>query len=172
MQKPLLTVAVFATTLLVGAVRAQDPASAVGVATPSSPAPAVATPATPNQIIYVPRLPTPTELANAAAATPGVAVDRIEQASAQIAITYRYSNGQTNTVAYQLLPTATAVAVAPAPSVVYAAPAPTVVCAPPPRVVYYEPVYQPRYYYPPISFGFGFGYRHFHHHHHGFHHGR
>jgi hypothetical protein len=48
---------------------------------------------------------------------------------------YRSANGTTNTVAYQLLPTA-------------GAPGATVVAAPPPRVVYVQPA--PRYYYDPF----------------------
>jgi hypothetical protein len=68
-------------------------------ATTVSPTPA------PNVIIYIPQLPNPTELANAAAAQ-GLAIEKIVQTSAQIIVVYKYANGQTNTVAYQLLPAA------------------------------------------------------------------
>ena len=165
MLKPILT-AVVAASFLAG-LHAQESAP---VAAPTSPAPTVAAPAptvapaAPNQVIYSPRLPSATELTNAAAAQ-GVSVERIDQTNTQVTITYKYSNGQINTVAYQLLPTATT----PAPqqqTVVQTSPAPTVVYTQPPRVVYYEePVYYPRYYYPyypPVSLSFGFGYRHYH----------
>lgn len=165
MQKPFVTVAILAGSLFAVSAGAQTPAP-VPVETPSSPAPVVSAPAAaPNQIIYSPRLPSAAELSSAAAAQ-GVAVERIEQTAAQITVTYKYANGQSNTVAYQLLPTSGTAAPAPA-TVVQTAPSPTVVYAPapPPRVIYYEePVYYPRYYYPyypPVSFGFGFGYRHF-----------
>lgn len=164
MLKPILT-AVVAASFLTG-LHAQESAP---VAAPTSPAPAVAAPApavaapAPNQVIYSPRLPSAAELTNAAAAQ-GVSVERIDQTNTQITVTYRYSNGQANTVAYQLLPATST----PAPqqqTVVQTAPAPAVVYTQPPRVVYYEePVYYPRYYYPyypPVSLSFGFGYRHF-----------
>lgn len=164
MLKPILTAVVAASFLAAGA-QAQEPAP---VAVPTSPAPTVAAPApavapaAPNQVIYSPRLPSAAELANAAAAQ-GVNVERIDQTNTQITVTYKYSNGQVNTVAYQLLPTASAPA--PQQTVVQTAPAPTVVYTQPPRVVYYEePVYYPRYYYPyypPVSLSFGFGYRHY-----------
>lgn len=180
MQKPLFSAAVFAALFLFGEAGAQTPASSAPVVTPSTPAPAVAAPAAPapaaapNQVIYSPRLPSATELTNAAAAQ-GVTVDRIEQTSSQITVTYKYASGQTNTVAYQLLPTGTATAqVAPAPqtTVVQSAPPTVIYAEPPPRVIYYdEPVYYPRYYYPPVSFSLGFGFRsHSFHHGGGFHH--
>lgn len=115
----------------------------------------------PNQIIYTPRLPSVADLTNAAAAQ-GLAIDRIEQNSAQITVVYRYANGQINTVAYQLLPatggTATTVQTPSTP--------PPVVVEAPPRVIYYEG-YAPGYYYygpgygwyPPVSVHLGFGYR-------------
>jgi hypothetical protein len=104
---------------------------------PTTPAPvldSVAAPA-PSQVVYAPRLPSAVELTNVAAAQ-GLSVDRIVQTAGQITVVYRSANGQTNTVAYQLLPTA-------------GAPAVTVVAAtPPPRVVYVQPA--PRYYYDPF----------------------
>jgi hypothetical protein len=184
MLKPILTTAIVAATFLIASARAQTQPAVAPVVTPSSPAPAVAPAASaaPNQVIYVPRLPGVAELQNAAAASAGVTVERIEQSSAQISVTYKYANGQTNTVAYQLLPTANP-PVQPQTTVVHTSPAPAVVYAPPPRVVYYEePIYYPRYYYPyypPVSFSLGFGYSrgfggfgHGHRHHGGFHHRR
>ena len=188
MQKPIFSAALIAAAFLAAGVHAQTQSTAP-VAMPTSPAPTVNAPApaapaaataAPNQIIYAPRLPSAAELTNAAAAQ-GVTVERIEQSASQISVTYKYSNGQTNTVAYQLLPTSTM----PSPTqttVVQSAPAPAVVYAPPPRVIYYEePIYYPRYYYrpyyPPVSFSFGFGYRghyggHYGSHFGGFHHHR
>jgi hypothetical protein len=178
MQKSFLLTAILAVPLLAAGARAQAQQSTAAVVTPSSPAPAVAqaAPAAPNQVIYVPRLPTAAELSNAAAASSGVSVERIEQSSAQISITYKYTNGQTNTVAYQLLPAGNPTA-QPQTTVVQTAPAPTVVYTPPPRVIYYEePVYYPRYYYPyypPVSFSFGFSHGYGHRHYGGgFHHRR
>lgn len=164
MQKKFLPVLVTATLLAVGA-QAQD--TAAQIAAPSTPAPAVqqavpqqaqvaqVAPA-PNQIIYAPRLPNPSEL-TAAAAAQGMAVEQINQSATQVTVVYRSASGQTNTVAYQLLPTATA----PTTTVVVQNPAPTVVYETSPRVVYYDrydPYYYPRYYYPPVSLSLGFGY--------------
>lgn len=186
MQNKLLTLLCAAAVLLATGARAQDNT----IATPSTPAPAVqqaapqqtAQPApqqpaqapaapvaqapvaqvapTPNQIIYSPRLPSPSELTSAAQAQ-GQTVEQIIQSSSQITVVYRAANGQTNTVAYQLLPTAgvatTATVVTPAPTVVYQ----TV-----PTTVYYEPYYRTYdpfwddYWSPPVSLNFGFGYYH------------
>jgi hypothetical protein len=110
---------------------------------------------TPNQIIYIPQLPNPGELANAAAAQ-GISVEQINQTSTQITVVYKYANGQTNTICYQLLSAAgaapavaSATTVVPATTtVVYAAPAPT---------YYYNDPY--RYSWPwfaPVSIGLGF----------------
>jgi hypothetical protein len=126
---------------------------------PSSAAPQLA-PA-PSQIIYSPRLPSPTELTSVAAAQ-GMTVEQITQNANQVTAIYRSANGQTSTVAYQLLPTAapapTQTVVAPTQTVVV--PAPTTVIYEEPRTVYYEsygPAW-PRYYYPPVSLSLGFGY--------------
>ena len=152
------------------------------VATPSSPAPAIDTQAVPqaNQVVYAPRLPSATELTNVAAAQ-GLSIDKIVQTVSQMTVVYRSANGQTNTVAYVLLPAAgnsspsNTVAVAapssPAPQVAYSpAPSSQVVYyaatpAPAP-VYYYDPFYYPSAYYGapwygPVSIGvgFGFGYR-------------
>jgi len=154
------------------------------VATPSTPAPAIDVVSTPpaNQIVYAPRLPSTTELTNVAAAQ-GLSIDKIIQTVSQMTVVYRSANGQTNTVAYMLLPVAgstaanqvpapsaapggaimgtttqTVIAVpSPAPQVVYATPAPA-------PVYYYDPFYYPAYYgypwYSPVSvsIGWGFGY--------------
>jgi hypothetical protein len=138
---------------------------------------------TPNQVVYAPRLPSVMDLTSAAAAQ-GLTIEKIEQTSTQIMAVYRYANGQINTVAYLLLPTAGAAAIpvatipVPAPST----PPPAVVYATAPRVVYYDedygygPAYYPNYWYPPVAFrvglgfnynygyhgGFGGGYRGFH----------
>lgn len=172
MQNKILSVLVAATLVTCGA-RAQD----ATIATPTSPAPATQQPAAvatpqampaPNQIIYAPRLPSANELTSAAAAQ-GLSVEQINQTSNQITVVYRNSNGQTNTVSYQLLPTGapttttttTVIAPNPAPTVVYQTP-PTVVYETSPSVVYYDtyrPYYRP-YYYPPVSLSFGFGYYH------------
>jgi hypothetical protein len=132
--------------LAVGA-RAQTPAPA---------ADPVALPA-PSRVIYAPRLPSATELTNVAAAQ-GLGVERIDQTATQITVTYKAANGLLNTVAYQLLPSATtsgqtqatlspvAVPASPAPVVMYTQPAPVVVYTQPaPTVVYTDPY--PSYYY-------------------------
>ena len=142
--------------------------NSVVVSPPVSPSPSVAptvapsTAVTPNQVVYAQRLPSVTELTNAAAAQ-GLTIDKIEQTSTQITAVYRYGNGQINAVAYLLLPTAGAAASSvPTPST----PAPAVVYQAEPRVAYYDdnygywPGYYPYYWYPPVSFrvGLGFGY--------------
>lgn len=129
--------------------------------TPTTPPAATATVVspmpTPNTIVYIPQLPNPTELANAAAAQ-GLAIDKIVQTSAQIIVVYKYANGQTNTVSYQLLPAAGA-APATTTTVVPATTA-TVVYASPSPAYYYDPY---SYYYPwpwfaPVAFSVGIGY--------------
>ncbi len=152
------------------------------VAAPSSPAPAVDVVSTPqaNQIVYAPRLPSTTELTNVAAAQ-GLSIDKIIQTASQMTVVYRSANGQTNTVAYLLLPAAgsTAANEVPAPSAVPSgavmgtttqtviaapSPAPQVVYATPAPIYYYDPFYYPAYYsypwYSPVSvsIGWGFGY--------------
>lgn len=134
----------------------------------SNPTVATAAAPAPNQIVYSPRLPSATELTNAAAAQ-GLTVEKIEQSDAQVTAFYKNSTGQTNIVSYQLLP-ATSAPAANAPTVIMpTTPAPTVV-QPAPSVVYYEPAYRygyapgyyPAYdygYYPPVSLSLGFGFR-------------
>ncbi len=133
------------------------PASAPAPAAPSV-APTVVL--TPNQTVYTPRLPSVTELTNIAVAQ-GLTVERIEQSPSQITVVYKNAGGQTNTVAYLPLPSATG---ATATVVVPATPAPVVVYETAPRVVYYRDYYGPSYsypgyWYPPISIGLGFGFR-------------
>ena len=160
--KLLFTTVLGATALAVA--HAQQPA------TPTTPAPTVvsappAAPAAPAQTVYTPRLPTANDLTNAAAAQ-GITVERIEQGASQVTATYRYANGQTNTVVYQVLPPAGAPA-ATAQTQVVQGPPPAVVYEQAPRTVYVEEYYGPRYYpypyayYPPVSLhlGFGYGYR-------------
>lgn len=158
---------------LTGVARAQT-------APPTAPAPAApilapAEPVTPNQYVYAARLPGVNELTNIATAQ-GLTVERIVQTPTQVTAVYKYANGQTNTVAYLLLPgtgvayTQTATPPNPAPAVVYYEPAP--------RVVYYDG-YGPTYYYsdrgywyPPVSLSLGFGFHGGGGYRGGFHHGR
>lgn len=168
MQNKLVPLLILATAATSG-LWAQD----AGVQTPASPAPVQApAPATvqsapvPNQVIYSPRLPTPAELSSIAAAQ-GLTIEQINQTATQVTVITRNSAGQTNTVAYQLLPTAptttitTVVAPTPAPTVVYQTQ--PVIYQAQPEVIYYDSpyYYRPRYYYPPVSLSFGFGYSHF-----------
>ena len=129
---------------------------------PTTPAPVLDSPAAPapSQVVYAPRLPSAVELTNVAAAQ-GLSVDKIVQTAAQITVVYRSANGQTNTVAYQLLPTAGA----PAATVVAAPPPPRVVYVQPAPRYYYDPFYDPFYYsgyygspwYGPVSLSLGLG---------------
>ena len=133
----------------------------------AAPTVAPATAITPNQIVYAQRLPSVTELTNAATAQ-GLTIDRIEQTSTQITAVYRYGNGQINAVAYLLLPAAGAAA-NPNPVVTPTTPAPVVAYEATPRVVYYDdyywPGYYPYYWYPPVAFRVGLGFNY----HYGFH---
>ena len=153
------------TTGLLGQAETPAPSAPPAAVSPASPMP------TPNSVIYIPRLPTPAELANAAAAQ-GLAIEKMEQTSTQITVVYKYAGGQTNTVAYQLLPTAsTAPATTPAPTTIVATPAPTFVYTSP---AYYYDSYPYYYGWPwawPVAFDIGIGYR-FHggYYHGGFHH--
>ena len=131
------------------------------VATPTPLAPPADTQAAlqPSQLVYSPRLPSAVELTNVAGAQ-GLTIDKIVQTTSQMTVVYRNASGQTNTVAYVLLPSAgstTAPATTtvsapatPAPQVVYAsAPATRVVYyapAPAAPVYYYDPFYYPSYY--------------------------
>src|SRR5882672_2521482 len=149
MKTKIIAASFLGAAFLAGGVLAQ---TATLVSTPTTPAPVLATAATPtpNQVIYKPRLPSAAELTNAASAQ-GLTVQKIDQTGSQITVVYQYSNGQTNTVAYQLLPTA---ATAPAAAYVPTTPPPTVVYEPAPRVVYYDSYpsayYYPSYWYPPV----------------------
>jgi len=127
-------------------------------ATVASPAPA------PNTIIYIPQLPNPTELANAAAAQ-GLTIDKIIQTSAQVVVVYKYANGQTNTVAYQLLPMAgtapantTTVVPANTATVVPATTATVVYASPAPAYYYDSYPYYSWPWFAPVAFSVGLGY--------------
>lgn len=157
MNTKLITFVLLPAALLAGGARAQTSAASAPAAPTVAPAPALA----PNQTVYSQRLPSVAELTNIAAAQ-GLTVERVEQSPSQVMVVYRLANGQTNTVAYLLLPGATSAPAAvatpttPAPAVVYYQPAP--------RVIYYDD-YRPSYYaypgywYPPVSIGLGFGFR-------------
>ncbi len=162
----IISAAIAATALLTTGILAQTevpaPASPPG-AVVSSPS-AVVSPAspmpTPNSVIYIPRLPTPAELSSAAAAQ-SLTIDKMEVTSTQITVVYKFANGQTNTVAYALLPAAgPAPATAPGSTVVATAPTTTVVYTTPAPAYYYDPY--PYYYgYPwawPVGFNIGIGY--------------
>jgi hypothetical protein len=166
---PFFTAVVLTTAFLAPSAVAQTSTST----TPPAATSTVASPTpTPNTIVYIPQLPTPAELANGAAAQ-GLSIEKIVQTSAQIIVVYQYANGQTNTVAYQLLPAAGAAPVAPAATTtVVPAAATTVVCAQPaPAYYYYDPYYYPWSWpwFAPISLGIGLGYGY--HGSYGFHHG-
>ncbi len=160
MKTKIVSAFVIAAAVFAGGALAQTATMTSSMPAPSTPAPAVTSAApTPNQVVYSPRLPTPAELSSAATAQ-GMTVVRIEQSGSQVVAVYQYSNGQTNTVAYLLLPANGAYA----PGAAQPGPAPTVVYADSPRVVYYDgpgyyPGYYPYYWYPPISVGIGLGFR-------------
>ena len=169
MKTKLLTYLMISAACLAGVVSAQTVQTATPAPAVPEAAPAVAS--APNQTVYTQRLPSVDELSKAAVAQ-GVTVERIEQNASQITATYRYANGQTNVVAYLLLPTANSTVqvvtpTTPAPTVYTQAPTVYYAPAPAPRVVYYDdysPRYYysssyPRYYYPPVSIGLGFGFR-------------
>ena len=136
MKTKFFAILAIAAGLVVLGARAQTPAPATdSVAAPQA-----------SQYVYAPRLPSVAELSNAAGAQ-GLTIDKVIQTASQMTVVYRSSNGQTNTVAYMLLPAAgstsatSTVAVAtttPPPTVVYAAPAPA-------PVYYYDPFYYPSY---------------------------
>lgn len=158
---PILSAVVLAATFLATGAAAQT----VSATPPAEATPMVSPTPAPNQIIYIPQLPNPAELANAAAAQ-GVSVQQINQTSNQITVVYKYANGQTNIICYQLLSAVgTAPAVAPAGAqVTTVAPSTTVVYASPaPAYYYYDPYgyYWPWYGPVSIGLGFNFGYGHY-----------
>ncbi len=110
-------------------VRATPPASALSEANPAAGAR--------DQAIYTPRLPTPTELTNAAAAR-GATIEKIEEEAAQITVQYRTPTGQTSNVVYHLLPVANPEAT---PAVASPASPPTMIAETPPATYPYEPAY-------------------------------
>jgi hypothetical protein len=160
---PILTAIVLTTTLFTKAAIAQaaSPATSEPPVAPAAPeaAPAIVvnpTP-TPSQIIYLPQLPSATALANAAASQ-GIGVEQINQTSTQITVVYKYSNGQTNAICYQLL---SAAAAAPVPAGATTVPVPaqaTVIYERPAPVYYYDPFYYPWPYFAPFSVSLGFGF--------------
>jgi hypothetical protein len=143
------------------AVVAPSPAPTQPTVTPAEPM----APTTVNQTVYGQRLPTVDELSNAAAAQ-SLTVVRIEKTATQITATYRYPNGQVNTVAYLVLANGSA---APAQVVSPTSPPPPTIYyynTAPARVVYYDDYVPaayyygyPRYWYPSFSVGVGLGYR-------------
>lgn len=175
---PILSAVVLASTLLAVGAAAQTvsptPPADASAQVVNSPSPA-ATPTVnslpaPNQVIYIPQLPNPGELVNVAAAQ-GVSVQQINQTSTQVTIVYKYANGQTNTICYQLLSSAGAGSPTGVPAVGAPAAAPatttTVVYGTPPSYYPYGYAYPYGYDYPygyaypwygPISLGFSFGY--------------
>jgi hypothetical protein len=124
---------------------------------PASPAPMPATPvaaaATPDQVIYTAQLPSVADLTRGAAAQ-GLAINQIAQTARDITITYQLANGQTRTIAYELLAAGNQV---PA-SQVTVAPASVVVVAPAPDVYYYGPYYYGSWY-PRVAVRIGGDYR-------------
>lgn len=159
---PFIPAAVVAVALSVLPVFAED-------AAPVSPAPAAV-----DHVVYLAKLPTPAELIKGAGQQ-HTTIERIDQTSAQITVTYQYSSGRKVTFSYALLSAVAAdvPVLTPAPTEslenVTAAPPPprpppsttVVYTTPPPPVVYYErPV---RYYDPawdwvaPLAVGVSLG---------------
>lgn len=140
---------VLATGLLTQGVRSEEPVL------PPTPAPSSAAPLSlqaPDQIVYTAVMPSVADL-NTSAAAQGLAVLQISPSAVQTTVVYRYPDGKTRVVAYQLPPpgntsSSTTVVTAP-PAVVYDLPPPVV-------NYYYDPLY-PRYVYPPVSLHVGFG---------------
>ena len=154
---PIFTTVVLTTTLLTAGLIAQSASPAV--TEPAEPAPAIApiqTPA-PNQIIYIPQLPSAGALANAAAAQ-GVAVAQINQTSSQITVVYKYSNGQTNTICYQLLSAAVAAPAIAGPTTAAVPAQTTVIYGTPAPAYYYDPYYYPWPWFAPVAVSLGFGF--------------
>jgi hypothetical protein len=156
----ILQSALFASSLLACTAFAQS--DTVTASSDSNPAPAVqvVNPApVPNQVIYLPQLPNPGELTKAAAAQ-GIEIQQINQTANQLVVVYRYSNGQSTTIAYQLLASASTAPVVAPGAVATATPAPTVIYTTP--RYYYEPYYDPWPWFAPVTIGLGFdyGFRH------------
>jgi len=158
----ILTAIVLTTTLVTTTVLGQA-TSLVAPASPPAPevAPAVViNPApTPNQIVYLPQLPSATALANAAVAQ-GVSVEQINQTSNQITVVYKYSNGQTNTICYQLLSAAVAAPAIAGPTTVAVPAQTTVIYGTPAPGYYYDPYYYgyPWPWFAPVAVSLGFGF--------------
>ena len=154
-----LTTALAATTAITHAATPSDPAVPAASAAPeAAPAPALNPMPTPNQIIYLPQLPSAATLVNVAAAQ-GLSIEQINQTSSQITVVYKYANGQTNTICYQLLQMAGAVSapVGAAPVVVPAQT--TVIYGTPAPGYYYDPCYYSWPWFAPVAIDLGFGFR-------------
>jgi hypothetical protein len=150
----ILTAIVLTTTLATTAAIAQPTSPAIPEAAPAvvvNPTP------TPNQVIYLPQLPNPTALANAAAAQ-GVSVEQINQMSNQITVVYKYSNGQTNTICYQLLSAAVAAPAIAGPTTAAVPAQTTVIYGTPAPAYYYDPYYYPWPWFAPVAVSLGFGF--------------
>ena len=130
----------------------------VSTGNPAAPqaAPAVNAMPAPDQIIYLPQLPSAGSLANAAVAQ-GISVEQINQLSNQITVVYKYSNGQTHTICYQLLSSAGVTPAIAGPGVA-AAPAQTTVIYQRPVGYYYDPYYYGWPWFAPVSVSLGFGF--------------
>jgi hypothetical protein len=156
---PLIPAVIVAVALSAPGVFAED-------VTPVSPAPAAV-----DHVVYLAKLPTPAELIKGAERQRST-IERIDQTSAQITVTYRYSSGRQVTFSYALLSAVAAdvPVLKPAPAeslengtVAPPPPPPTTVvyASPPPPAVYYKrPV---RYYDPawdwvaPLAVGVSLG---------------
>jgi hypothetical protein len=112
----------------------------------------------PNQIIYLPQLPTAASLVNVAAAQ-GLSVEQISQTNTQIMVVYKYGNGQTNAICYQLLSTAGAVPTVASPAPVVVPAQTTVIYGTPAPAYYYDPFYYPWPWFGPVAVGLDFGFR-------------
>ncbi|HEY4300844.1 MAG TPA: hypothetical protein VGM73_08230 [Candidatus Didemnitutus sp.] len=125
-----------------------------------------------DHVIYLAHLPAPAELVQGATAQ-NAKIDRMDQSSDRVVVTYSYANGRSVTFAYTLLssigaqePMALSTSSQPAPmpvqsSATYVAPQPsTVVYTSPP--VYYPPAYSSYYdpvwdFWAPVAIGVGLG---------------
>jgi len=153
MNAKLISTLALATSFFAVGAFAETPAAAPAVV-PASPSPAPVA-VTPDQIIYAAQLPTVADLTHAAAVQ-GLAVNQIVQTASDITVTYRFANGQTRTISYQLLVAGNQSPVQP----VVASAAPVVVVAPYTDAYCYGPYYYGPWY-PPIAvrIGAGFGFR-------------
>lgn len=130
--------------------------SASSVFAQEAPAPSPA-PVAVDHVVYLARLPTPAELMKGAE-TQRAAIERIDQTSAQITVTYKYAGGRKVTFAYTLLSAVAAdvpVLTSTAPVVTAQAPSPDVTVVPPPpttTIVYTTPAPEVVYYERPVRY--------------------